>query len=423
VSAKQKLSPPLLRALVFLCLFFAIFFLYAPVPSRADSLEDGARALARKVAAKRIENLESFYTWQNLANVSPAASERMRKAFEEELSKQHIQLELKSSSDLSATITEGPSLILLIATLGAEKSELIATVSFPKSEFTSTERLGALLRLNHQLLWQQPEPILDIAQSESPAGIPELLLVLGKTTLSLYRRGDEAWILKDAAPLPKSRPALRDMRGEIHLDDHFFQFHLPGFECDGDAWQKLDFECEERNGIWRSKFDPMIPFSLDAGQHSFRVDPHYIGSKRFPLVGFFSAADSYQSRIDFQSQTTVAGADGHVYVYSSGDEEKHIPESLERLPVDWGGDLASLQTGCGEGLLVLATGPHDHTHRDTLQGFEVNPRAVTAQTSAAEFPGPILALRPDGDSAAIAIVFNLSTGNYEAYRVTMECGD
>jgi len=253
--------------------------------------------------------------------------------------------------------------------------------------------------------------------------MPELLMVLGKTTLSLYRRDDESWILKDAVPLPKSGPALRDMRGEIHIDDHFFQFHLPGLECDGDAWQKLAFECEEGDGIWRSNFYPSIPFSFDAGHHFFRVDPHYIGSKKFPIEGFFSAADSYQSRFDFQYQTVLAGIDGHVYIYLSGDEKKRIPESLERLPVDWGEYLASLHPSCAEGLLVLATGPHDFTHRDTLQGFAVHPRAVTAQTSAAEFPGPILGVRPEGDSAVIAIVFNLTTGNYEAYRVTTECGD
>jgi hypothetical protein len=107
----------------------------------------------------------------------------------------------------------------------------------------------------------------------------------------------------------------------------------------------------------------------------------------------------------------------------SGNERERIPESIERLTVNWGSDLAQISVNCREGLLVLASGPKDHTSQDTLQGFEVEPRAVTPVTPIAEFPGPILSLKNTNDSEALAVVFNLTTGNYEAYRVTVECDD
>jgi hypothetical protein len=134
-------------------------------------------------------------------------------------------------------------------------------------------------------------------------------------------------------------------------------------------------------------------------------------------------APYFPSGKDFQDQGTIAAADGHTYVYLSGNEREKIPESLERLPVDWGSDLVSLSSDCREGSLVVVSGSRDHSSQDTLQGFEVDPQAVTPVTAIAEFPGPILSLDNANESEAVAIVFNLTTGNYEAYRVAIACGD
>ena len=423
VYAKQKLSPSHYRGLALPSVLLAFLFACTPIEIRADSLEDAARALARKVASDRKKDFGLSYTWENRASISSATSERMREGFEEELEHLHSHLVLASDADLSILITEGPSHINLIAEISNQGHELIGSVTVPKGQFTAAERTAMALRLDHQLLWQQPEMMFGLARSNDPTGKPDVMLVLGRENLSLYRWNQEKWLPKDSAPLPHSKLPQRALRGEIHLQDHFFQFHLPGIECDGDAWQKLSFECEERTGIWRADFDPLLPFSLDPGRSFFAVDPHYIGPKRFSLAGFFSAALSQYSQGDFQYQMTLAGADGHTYVYLSGNEKENIPESVERLPVEWGSDLVSFSVNCREELLVVASGAHDDTSRDTLQGFDVDPRAVTPVTTVTEFPGPILSLRNASESEAIAIAFNLTTGNYEAYRVTMACSE
>ena len=421
--AKQKLSPLRSRGRLFLSLLLAAILIAIPTPSRADSLEDAARALARKLVSTSKKNLGSSYAWENRSSVSTATSERMREAFEAELERLRSRLDFAPGAELSILITEGPSHIYLLAEDSSQDQEFIGSVTFPKGQFPAAERTATVLILDRQLLWQQPEMMLDLAQSNDPSGKPDVMVVLGGETLSLYRWNQEKWVLKDATHLPSRRPPLRGLRGEIHLEDHFFQFHLPGIECDGDAWQKLSFECEEQSGIWRAGFDPALPFSLDAGQNFFAVDLHYIGAKRFSLPGFFSVAPYYQSREHFQDQKALAGADGHTYVYVSGNEREKIPESLERLPVDWGSDLVQLSADCRERPLVLASGARDHSSQDTLQGFEVDPKAVTPVTTVTELSGPILSLKSVNESEAIAIVLHLATGNYEAYRVTIGCGD
>ena len=423
MSAKQKLSPLRSRGWFFLCLLPAFLSACLPIPARADSLEDAARTLARKVASQHSKYQLTDYSWQNYSVLPSNISERMRKAFEEELERQHIHLESQYGSNFQIRLTDGPSRIFLIAAISGEETHMLAFVSSPKGQYSGTERLADVLKLGAQLLWEQQEPFLDVAQMEYSTGKPELLLVLGKTVLSLYGRNEKGWILKDSALLPQNQAPMRDQRGEIHLTDHFFQFHLPGMECDGDAFLKLAFECEESKGIWRSEFDPMLPFTLEQGNNFFAVDPHYIGPKKLPLKGFFSAAVPYRTISDFQDQTTIAGGDGRTYVYSHGKEIENDAVSLERSPVEWGSDLISTQPDCLEGSIVLASGAHDHTSADLLQGFQLNGRSATAVTSILEFSGPILSLRDDGDPGPIAVVLNLTTGNYEAYRVTVACGN
>jgi len=422
VYAKQKLSPLRSRSCLFLCLVLLVFFVACPRPSRADSLEDAARALARKVVANHKKNLGSSYVWENHASISLATSERIREAFEVELERLlRVRVDHVEQASTSILITESASQIHLLAKDSGQGGDIVDSVTVPKGQIASLEGAGTVLKLDRQIFWQQSESMLDLAQSNDPSGKPDILVVLGRERLSLYRWDEEKWVLKDNAPLPHGKTPLRDLRGEIHIYDHFFQFHLPGMECDGDAWQKLSFECEEQSGIWHAEFDFMLPFSLDDGRNFFAVDPHYIGPKKFTLTGFFSVAPYSPLRPYYQDQLILAGADGHAYVYLSGNEREKIPESLDRLSVNWGSDLAQISVHCRDGLLVLASGAKDHSAQDTLQGFEVEPRAVTPATPIAEFPGPILSLKNSDDSEAIAIIFNLTTGNYEAYRVTVEC--
>jgi hypothetical protein len=75
----------------------------------------------------------------------------------------------------------------------------------------------------------------------------------------------------------------------------------------------------------------------------------------------------------------------------------------------------------GDAKLALVTGGTDDTQSDSLQVYLVESSGPVAVSSEVEFPGPILDLH----SAALgprAVVRNLTTGNYEAYRLSISCG-
>ena len=76
---------------------------------------------------------------------------------------------------------------------------------------------------------------------------------------------------------------------------------------------------------------------------------------------------------------------------------------------------------CGGTNQFLATSARDYTQTDSLQVFELEQNGPTAMSGELDFPGPILALHTALD-APRAIVRNLTTGNYEAYRLVISCG-
>jgi hypothetical protein len=75
----------------------------------------------------------------------------------------------------------------------------------------------------------------------------------------------------------------------------------------------------------------------------------------------------------------------------------------------------------GDEKLALVTDGSDQMQTDSLQVFRIGSGGPVAVSSELEFAGPILELH----SAALgprAVVRNLTTGNYEAYRLSISCG-
>lgn len=93
--------------------------------------------------------------------------------------------------------------------------------------------------------------------------------------------------------------------------------------------------------------------------------------------------------------------------------------------VERGSQIATVRNICKNGQLSLASGRGDYTEPDTIQVFEaavVNGIIVEKTLSDfLHFTGPVMALQSD-DTTARAIVRNLQTKNYEAYRILISCG-
>jgi hypothetical protein len=95
------------------------------------------------------------------------------------------------------------------------------------------------------------------------------------------------------------------------------------------------------------------------------------------------------------------------------------------IQVEKGSQIAAIQSSCRGGQLYIAAGTRDYTEPDTIQLFEssvVNGTIAERRLSdLLHFAGPVLTLQ-FAEATPRAIVHNLQTGNYEAYRISISCG-
>jgi hypothetical protein len=121
--------------------------------------------------------------------------------------------------------------------------------------------------------------------------------------------------------------------------------------------------------------------------------------------------------LDFSGCLAPAGSSG---AFSAG----RIPVAFDIAPPGppppGKGTTIEIRPVCGGMGQFLATGGRDYTQADSLQLFETKPSGAAPVSAAMDFPGPITALH-SVSATPRAVVRNLATGNYEAYRLSFSC--
>jgi hypothetical protein len=82
-----------------------------------------------------------------------------------------------------------------------------------------------------------------------------------------------------------------------------------------------------------------------------------------------------------------------------------------------------VKTNCGSGWQVLASSSGDGTMPDTVRAFEFPDRDPVSVSQPAEFGGPVTALWSESTGiSAVVVSHNLQTERYEAFRLSITCG-
>jgi hypothetical protein len=161
---------------------------------------------------------------------------------------------------------------------------------------------------------------------------------------------------------------------------------------------------------------PLAPAPALAG--FFAPTRNYFTGVLSPAIGKFSAVPK------FYSAAFVPREKYTLWLFASPDGTVRLIDGLneQTSTFAWGSDIATIRTMCGAGTQVLVTDPGDQA-QDSIRAYEFPDREPAAVSAAVEFPGPISALWPEnkGDTA-IAIARNRDTGSYEAFRLSLSCG-
>jgi hypothetical protein len=327
----------------FLCLLsFFVLPWFAPI-CRADSLEDAARALARKVAAVPQRYYPLSLSWQNWSSVPEAQLQLLRESFVNELGSGVVVDSRESNAHaLRVFLQDTPTGILLVAAVPSSNGEQIRMIELPRSSLPVPGKPAGDLRLQKELIWQQREPILDAIEYTNDSSKQSLFLLLTREAFWFFRGGTDGWVLQDSKPIPLPEVSTRDSRGQIrfsseHEDRAFVD--LPGRVCDVRLMDTVVIHCESGSQPW--------------GEGRFLTSP------------------------------------------------------------------------CTRAVWWLQADSGDWTTPDRLLLRNPGGEKTDPFVAELELPGPVMSISAPGKILRpnTVVVHNLSSGNYEVYRITLACGD
>ena len=193
--------------------------------------------------------------------------------------------------------------------------------------------------------------------------------------------------------------------------DHLFDVYLPGVFCQSSGSAPLSLACRESDDPW-----PL--------------------SSLFSLGGFFAPTRNFFSGVlspglgkqtttaKFYSAAPLQRANYILWIFAGVDGQAHLLDGVsdQVLRLNWGSDLAGVKTSCGSGWQVLATRAGNDSG-DSVRAYEFPDRDPVAVSEPLDFGGGITALWTEAKGGtAVAVSRNAETGNYEAFRLAVACG-
>jgi hypothetical protein len=378
--------------------------------SRASDWRTLEGQLARKIAAATGPGAVALDV-ANKSSLSRAEADEIRRGLASALATLGVRLVNagQATAAVQVTLSENLQDYVWVAEIHQGNNEnSVAMVTAPRAGLVAVEQPSIALTIRKALLWTDENRILDVAQIN---GSPQHMIVLEAESVELLKFQDGRWQREQSLTVSHAHPWPRDLRGRLVLrSDHLFDAYLPGVFCRSSATAPLALNCYESDDPW----------PLGSGQSAFFAPARnfFTGAlapgieKQTTVKAFFSAAmlprDKYR-----------------LWIFSTVDGEVHLLDGVSDQTVaklGWGSDIASVRSGCGVGSQLLVTGKEDGSS-DSVRAFEIPDREPEVVSQAAEFNGKITALWADADgTGAIAISQSSETGKYEAYRLSIACG-
>ncbi len=384
----------------------------------ADHWKQSAGELAKIIVAQIGSPTTLALTMHNTSTLTESDAGAIRQVLRLQLRSQGFRFARadRAKAEVGVTLSENADGYLWIAEIRSGNSRAVRMVTVPRVPPPPASSTPEPLSVRKAFIFEQEEPILDFALlGPDMFGVAHLLL-LEPEQISLFKKPAGSWEPERSIAISYSRPWPRDVRGRLVTHgDQGFDAYLPGVKCVGAVYPELNADCHESN-----KPLPLDSEASAEGSARFVADRNFFEgrvalglAREMSLAPFYSAAE-----IPGRGEPTwaLAGVDGEVRLIEKGAEPVATWEG-------WGSSLVSLRSSCGRGWQLLATKPGDGTEPDAVQAFEVSGRRAFPASAPVEFPGPVMEMWPSNDGAAAeAISKNLKTGRYEAFMLSVYCG-
>jgi hypothetical protein len=392
----------------------ALLFVLPSVAS-ASSFADTARQFAHKIASATGPGVIALEI-TNRSSLDEKSIGEIRSALEAQLRAEGVRSAKPDESIGSVAVTLSESLREYVwsaeIAIGTDERKVVL-VSTPRPQSGAGTPAAMPLIVRKNFLFAQEQPILDAALLDMPGG--PRLLVLDAGQVGVFHQQSGRWELETSLPILHSRTFPRDLRGRLLLRrDHLFDVYLPGTLCRSSITAPLALACTDSDDPW--------PLTADENSvHAF-----FASARNFFTGAFSPGIGKVSNGPSFYSAAAVPRPGYTLWMLAAADGSIHMLDGITDQVIRgarWGSDLAAVHSNCGTGIQLLVSETGDPA-QDSLRAFEVPDRDPVAASFPVEFDGPIVALWPESSpTAAMAIVKREDTGWYEAYRISIACGN
>lgn len=410
--------------------------LIASAAAAPSQWEQPAASLAEEIAGI-LGPGQAHLTIRNNSTIPTDGIPAIRRLLVRELKSRGVTTsETETANLLRVTLSENLRERLWVAEIVEGNETRVVMVHLDRS-INDTKPVNELIQLRKQTVIGAPElmssePILFAAEKDSA------LLILHPEGISVLNRNSDGWQRQSQLSFSTQHSLSRDARGLLIPSANGFTAFIPGLECtmestppdnvspgSGSLWSH---HCHASDDPW--PIASGLIAQADAANGTAPLKAFYNAARNYftgvvtPSLGvdlppFYSA--SVIPRPASNAALLIAGVDGKVQLVENGALK---PISGTR---DWGSDFATLNSGCGAGAQIIASGSGEALS-DSLRAYELPTLEAIPASTPLTMEGTITALwsAPDGKSVFAVVRKAAGPGladRYEVDRVTASCNE
>lgn len=210
---------------------------------------DTVHTLAEKIADAAGSSREIALDLKNISTLSSAESAAIRQALQMELRRRELLVAPVRMSEVQVqvTVSEGAGGRVFVIEIHHGAEQQVSVLPAPNDPAITNGKRPETLILTPKLIWEQPEKFLDFMLFDGIPELPSDLLVVEIERLAFYHSTDLQWNLSRTILIPRSKPAPRDIRGQIKLTQN--KVVLTDAECVGRLTNADDIHCNSLGGL------------------------------------------------------------------------------------------------------------------------------------------------------------------------------
>jgi hypothetical protein len=399
-------------------LMIALLVLLAPLTARSratsfssqDSqppLGTSATEFAQQILSRAVSLTTASVSFQNNSVLPPESQEAVQNAVFTALRNANVrmvQLE-QSTTQIDISFSENWQNYVWIASIHQGGRTQVVIKQVPRPDHVATTRAPALT-IRKNVVWQQDGPILDFHLEK------DRLIVLEPDQVAIYAQDSGQWRPRYTLAVTHPDAWPRDLRGRLQMDGSRVTAFLPGTRCSGSI-SPPSLDCHASDDPWPADQGTVVAF---------------YSSRRNFFTGLLSGPSAGASVIPFFSAAAWQNGDARQWLFTGVDGRTRLYQFELAAPVAlfnaWGSNMAAVHSNCSSGWQVLATAPTDSIRPDSVQAVEILGREALPVSSPVELAGPVEVLWTAGKNSEMAngVMRSLTTGKYEAFTLTVSCG-